>query len=192
MLCAQYAQPISKKAKAQPPAAEAEEKKKPSNHAQRKLDERKKGSSSQSFSFSRLFTITTPQSSRSILFLSHSSVLVVCTPPSPAGPASPDVPMVTFSRARNWRYVLIVPHGVPLMSPCSSTSEKSGQESRNMLKCSVYFSLRGTCCSGRGYASKLVLISTIMPCYVHCNPMLHISSPICEAARVKFTKRMFT
>lgn len=39
----QYAQPVSKKIKAAPVAADAEEKAKLSNHAQRKLDERKKG-----------------------------------------------------------------------------------------------------------------------------------------------------
>lgn len=101
---------MTKKGKSQaPPADAAAEPKKLSNHAQRSLDEKKKGMYPSLVLLAHLGRSLNPkllQRLRSTLSLSLSSPLVVCMLPSLADLGNPVVPMATSWRAKSWRYVL--------------------------------------------------------------------------------------
>jgi hypothetical protein len=107
-LAVKYAQPVTKKGKAQAPAADAAEPVKLSNHAQRNLDEKKKGSS-RGLLKADLYTHVYMQRPKLTLCWNLSSLLAVSTPRSPADLGSQDAQTVTCLRARSSRYVL-APH----------------------------------------------------------------------------------
>jgi hypothetical protein len=97
----QYAQPVTKKGKTQAPVDPSAEAKKLSNHAQRNLDERKKGSCC--YYLDDRLLLYYVQMPRSIHFLNRSSQLVVYTLPFPVAQDNQAVPMVMFWKGKNLR-----------------------------------------------------------------------------------------
>jgi hypothetical protein len=153
---------VTKKgSKAQPAeGAAAEDPKKLSNHAQRSLDERKKGACI-ARSFHRIFTEKHPyQTLKSTLSLRVNLVLVVSMHPSHPDLANLAAQMVTSWRARSLRYVDSAFLGAMILSvEYSSTSVRSGQESRSTHTVLKYFRLFDGC------AGWYIGISLFRVCY---------------------------
>jgi hypothetical protein len=185
----QYAQPVTKKGiKSQQPVAETEEKKL-SNHAQRNLDERKKG------------TMEAFKLASAVLMLSHTEAKIdpllesqfgagrlyatISSRPGQSGRADGYIleGKELEVRARS-RHI----YDSRSLQPRSSTSGKLGQESRNTLTPKFFpaFSPSGwRNCSGCGLCSKNRVPLVLYYCmtYVHCNlcSSLHI---FCETRKI--------